>query len=183
MRHVLRLGDPVLRQKAQKVRHIDKSMDRLINEMVEAMHAENGIGLAANQIGVPLRVIVVQLVDDGAEPESGKLYALINPEIVKYSDELVTAEEGCLSVPHYYGEVTRPAEVVVRARDRKGHETKVKAAGLLARAFQHEIDHLDGILFIDRMESLDKLRYIPRRPTDEQGAEKVAADQAEPICA
>ena len=161
IRKIVFLGEPVLRQKAQKVRHVDKSIEKLIDDMAQTMHDANGLGLAANQVGVLQRVVVIELPYDEEDLQSGKLYALINPEIVQASDELVSIEEGCLSIPYYFGAVTRPDVVVVKARDRKWREVKIKATGMLARAVQHEIDHLNGVLFIDRMESMDKLRYVP----------------------
>jgi len=171
IRQIVFVGDPVLRQKAQKVRHIDKSLEKLIDDMTETMHAANGIGLAANQVGVLQRVIVVHLPQDDEDPQPSKLYALINPEIVSTSQEVLSAEEGCLSIPYYYGEVTRAEAVVVKGRDRKGRELKIKADGFLARVIQHEIDHLNGVLFIDRMESMDKLRYVPAKTEAEVEAE------------
>ena len=139
--------------------------------MAQTMHDANGLGLAANQVGVLQRVVVIELPYDEEDPQSGKLYALINPEIVATSNELVSIEEGCLSIPYYFGAVTRPDAVVVKARDRKWREVKVKATGMLARALQHEIDHLNGVLFIDRMDSLDKLRYVPERSEADVEAE------------
>jgi peptide deformylase len=173
VRKIAYVGEPVLRQKAQKVRHGDKSVGKLIDDMVETMHEANGLGLAANQVSVLQRVVVVELPPDEEDPQSGKLFALVNPEIVSFSQDQLIGEEGCLSIPYYYGEVARAESVVVRARDRKWHEVKIKATGMLARAFQHEIDHLNGVLFIDRMESMDKLRYAP--PTEE-GAEAEAGE-------
>jgi peptide deformylase len=163
VRKIVFAGEPVLRQKAQKVRQIDKSVEKLIDDMVDTLHEANGLGLAANQVGVAQRVIIIELPHDEEDPQSGKLYALINPEITSYSQELEANEEGCLSIPYYYGEVTRPEAVVVKGRDRKWREVKIKAQGMLARALQHEVDHLNGVLFIDRMENMEKLRYIPAR--------------------
>ena len=179
VRNIAYVGNPVLRQKAQQIHRLDKSTERLIDDMVETMHAFNGIGLAANQVGVPQRVIVVQLPPDEDDPQSGKLYTLINPEVISYGEELVSTEEGCLSIPYYYGEVTRPDSIVVKGRDRRWREIKVKASGLLARALQHEVDHLNGILFVDRMESMEKLRYVPPRPAEAEG-EQAAEDIALP---
>ena len=171
VRQIRFLGDPVLRQKAQKIHHMDKSIEKLIDDMVDTLHAANGLGLAAPQVGVLQRVIVVEVPHDEEDPQSGKLYALINPEILSPGSELYSSEEGCLSIPYYYGEVVRPDTVVVRARDRKWREVKIKASGLLARAFQHEVDHLNGVLYIDRMDSMDKLRYVPPRSEDEEESE------------
>ncbi len=151
--------DPVLRQKAKKIRTIDGSIKKLIADMVETLHAEPGrAGLAAPQIGVPLRVIVINL------PEEERDIVLINPEIVKKSGErLVT--EGCLSVPGYYGEIKRAQQVTAKGRDENGREVRIKAQGLLAQALEHEIDHLNGRLYLDHVESPEKLRRVEAEET------------------
>jgi peptide deformylase len=144
--------DLVLRQKSKRVRTIDSSVQRLIGNMIETMHSASGVGLAAPQVGVPLRVIVIGL------PEEENI-ALINPEIVRRSGErLVT--EGCLSVPGYFGEIKRAQSVRVKGRDPSGKEIRIKAEELLAQALEHEIDHLNGVLYIDHLESTDKLHKI-----------------------
>ncbi len=145
-------NDSVLRQKARRVSSIDKSVQRLVDDMIETMHHSNGVGLAAPQIGVPLRVIVVQMPDE--EP-----IAIVNPEIVKRSGEREVAE-ACLSVPGYGGEIKRSLSVTVKGLDRQGKALRIKANGLLAQALEHEIDHLDGTLFIDHIESQDKLYRV-----------------------
>ena len=145
-------NDSVLRRKAKRVSSIDKSVHRLIDDMVETMHHSDGVGLAAPQIGVPLRVIVVQMPDE--EP-----IAIINPAIVKRSGEREVSE-ACLSVPGYGGEIKRSVSVTVKGQDRQGKALRIKAAGLLAQALEHEIDHLNGTLFIDHIESQDKLHRI-----------------------
>jgi len=141
-----------LRQKAKKVSRIDSSVQRLIDNMIETMQQANGVGLAAPQIGVPLRLVVLQMPEE--EP-----IALINPEIVKRTGEQEVTE-ACLSVPGYYGEIKRSSEVVVRGKDRRGKAVKIKATGLMAEALEHEIDHLDGKLYIDCVESPDRLHKI-----------------------
>ena len=146
------LPDPVLRQKTKKVSTIDNSIQRLINDMVETMQQVNGVGLAAPQIGVSLRVVVLQM--PGEEP-----VAIINPEIVKRSGEQEVTE-GCLSVPGYAGEIKRSASVTIKGRDQNGKEMRIKADGLLAQALEHELDHLNGILYIDHVESEDRLHKI-----------------------
>jgi len=146
------LPDPVLRQKAKRVPTVDKSVQRLIDDMVETMQQANGVGLAAPQVGVSLRVIVLQV--PGEEP-----IAIVNPEIVKRTGEQEVAE-GCLSFPGYAGEIKRSASVTVKGLDRQGKPTRIKATGLMAEALQHEIDHLNGILYIDHLESQDKLYKI-----------------------
>jgi len=144
--------DSVLRQKAKKVPRIDSSIQRLIDNMIETMKWANGVGLAAPQVGVPLRVIVIQM--PGEEP-----IALINPETVKRTGEQEITE-GCLSVLGYYGEIKRSAEVTVKGKDRQGKAIRIKATGLMAEALEHEIDHLNGVLYIDHIESPEKLHKI-----------------------
>ncbi len=153
--------DRVLRQKAKKIPAIDASIERLINNMIETMQQERGVGLAAPQVGVSLRVIVLQM--PGEEP-----IALINPEIVETAGEQMVTE-GCLSVPGYYGEIRRPAEVVVKGKNRWGKPTRIKASGLMAEALEHEIDHLNGMLYIDHVEDPENLREIdPLLPLEHQ---------------
>ena len=127
------------------------------------MRAAPGIGLAAPQIGVPLRVIVVELpeVEGEKDPQRGKLFVICNPEVVKSWGE-EEGDEGCLSLPGYVGEVKRASRVTVKGQDLKGKKMRVKAHGLLARALQHEIDHLNGMLFTSRLESIDKLRRLEK---------------------
>jgi peptide deformylase len=144
--------DPILRQKSKRVRTIDGSIHKLIENMRETMHAAPGVGLAAPQVGVPLRVIVIGL------PEKED-FALINPQIVKKSGERVV-NEGCLSLPGYVGEIKRAVTVTVKGRDLTGKEVRIKAEELLAQALEHEIDHLNGILYIDQLDSPEKLRKI-----------------------
>jgi peptide deformylase len=145
-------GDSVLRQKAKKVSKIDGSIQRLIDDMIETMQKTNGVGLAAPQVGVALRVVVLQMPDE--EP-----IAIINPEIVKRSGEREVTE-GCLSVPGYYGEIKRSVSVAVKGLDRNGKKIRIKATDLKAQALEHEFDHLDGILYVDHIESQDKLHKI-----------------------
>ena len=144
--------DPILRQRSKRVRNIDGSIHKLIDNMLETMHSAPGVGLAAPQVGVPLRVIVIGI--PGRED-----IALINPQIVRRTGER-TVNEGCLSVPGYIGEVKRAVSVTARGRDQNGKEIRIKADELLAQALEHEIDHLNGVLYIDRLESMDKLHKI-----------------------
>jgi peptide deformylase len=166
---ITRAGDPVLRQKARKCKSFGSSLDALVTEMLDAMHAADGLGLAAPQISVPLRVIVIEmpaeLDEEGNEICPSKLYVYCNPEVVEASGE-EEGQEGCLSVPGYVGQVKRATSVTVKGQDIKGRKIRTKATGLLARAFQHEIDHINGILFIDRVDSPEKLRRI--QPDEEQ---------------
>jgi len=148
------LPDPVLRQKAQRVRVVDASLQRLIDDLIDTMRAHNGVGLAANQVGVLLRVCVIEI------PDEEEVRVLINPEIVEREGERIL-EEGCLSIPGYRGRVRRSVRVKVKALDRQGREIRIKAENnLLAQALEHEIDHLDGILYIDRLASKDALWRI-----------------------
>ena len=171
---ILEAGDPVLRQKAKKVTSFGLSLEALIQDMLESMHAANGLGLAAPQIGVPLRVIVIDMppkVDgEGNETRPGKLYVYCNPEIVKASGE-EEDDEACLSVPGYYGLVKRATHVTVKGQDAKGRKIRTKATGLLSRAFQHEIDHLNGVLYVDRVDAPDKLHHI--EPAEEKESEAI----------
>ena len=144
--------DSVLRQKAKRVPKIDGSIQRLIDDMVETMQQANGVGLAAPQVGVSLRVIVLQM--PGEEP-----MAIINPEIVRHSGEQEVTE-GCLSVPGYFGEIKRPASVTIKGRDRQGKAIRIKGSGLMAEALEHEVDHLNGRLYIDHIQSQDKLHKV-----------------------
>ena len=146
------LPDPVLRQKSKRVRVIDGSVRRLIGDMLETMRSAGGVGLAAPQVGVSLRVIIIGI--PGQEE-----IVLINPEIVRRAGERLV-EEGCLSIPGYIGEIKRAETVKVKGRDQDGEEIRIKANELLAQALEHEIDHLNGVLYIDHLESMDKLRKI-----------------------
>jgi len=141
--------DSVLREKAKKVSRINSSVQRLIDNMIDTMQEANGVGLAAPQVGVSLRVIVVQMPEE--EP-----IALINPEIVKRGGQQ-EATEGCLSIPGYYGEIKRSAEVTVKGKDRRGKAIRIKATGLMTEALEHEIDHLNGVLYIDHVEKAENL--------------------------
>ena len=156
-------GDPVLRTPAKKVKKIDGSIQRLIDDMIVTMHGAHGVGLAAPQVGVSLRVVVIETPDDG-------LLELINPEIVKRSGDRLLWE-GCLSVPGYQAEINRSLQVTVKALDREGREIRLKAVDtLLAHALEHEIDHTNGVLYIDYLTSADEL--IPVRPSiDDREAE------------
>ena len=145
--------DSVLKQKAKKVHTIDRSTRKLIRDMLETIHAEPGrVGLAAPQVGVPLRVIVIGM------PEEEDV-VLINPKIVRRRGERVI-DEGCLSVPGYFGQITRAESVTVKGRDQNSKEVRIKAEGLLAQVLEHEIDHLNGTLYIDHPEVRETLRKI-----------------------
>ncbi|HEY5731363.1 MAG TPA: peptide deformylase [Anaerolineales bacterium] len=153
LRTIVTLPDPVLRRKARPVTKFDKDLQTLIDDMVETMREAPGVGLAAPQIGLSERLLVIEYYereeDEENEEAPKKVWAVINPVIVKASEEKVIGVEGCLSIPGLVGEVERHAEVHVRALNRHGKPMKVKAKGWLARIFQHEIDHLNGVLFPD----------------------------------
>ena len=129
--------DPVLRQKAKRVRNVDASVNRLVRDMMETLKEARGVGLAAPQVGIPLRVIVIQMPEEEA-------FALINPQVVRRKGERLV-NEGCLSIPGYVGEITRSKAVTVKGCDKQGKEIRIKAEELLAQALEHEIDHINGI--------------------------------------
>ena len=144
--------DPVLRQKAKRVTTIDSSISKLVKNMLETMRAASGVGLAGPQVGVPLRVIVIEI------PESEPI-ALINPQITRKSGERII-EEGCLSIPGYVGQVSRAVSVTAKGLDPKGKEVRLKASELLAQALEHEINHLNGILYTDQLTSPDAFHKV-----------------------
>ena len=154
IREIIQPDNPVLRKKAVRVTSFDGKFQKLVDDMVETMIEAPGTGLAAPQVAVSQRVIVVRL-PDGEESkeeygdEAGKLYVVANPEIIKHSRTLVSGVEACLSIPGYFGEVDRYESVVITGLDRYGKPQRIKAKGWQARVFQHEIDHLDGRLYID----------------------------------
>jgi peptide deformylase len=150
IREIVKTPDPVLRRKAHKITTFDKDLQVLIDDMVETMREAPGVGLAAPQVGVSERLIVVEYGDDEDENVPKKLYAVANPEIVQASEEIVEGVEACLSIPQIAGEVERHEKIIVKGYNRHGKPVKIKLEGWLARIFQHEIDHLDGILFTDR---------------------------------
>lgn len=149
---ILEVPDPRLRQKAERVATIDVRIAALLEDMLETMYAAPGIGLAAPQIGVAERIIVL----DVGSKEEPKPIRLINPEILAAEGEVVEAEEGCLSLPNQFAPVKRPGQVTVRYTDETGEEREIEADGLLARCLQHEIDHLDGVLFTDHLSRLKR---------------------------
>ena len=169
-------GDPILRQKAKKVRVIDESVQKLIDDMIETMRDAPGVGLAANQVGVLLRVVVIEIPEeDDRENPTRELYTLINPQIVKRSGER-HLDEGCLSVPGYKATVPRSLSVTVKGLDRTGKEVRIKAENnLLAQALEHELGHIDGELYIDRLESMDQLVKIDTGDEDEDEAPRKTA--------
>jgi peptide deformylase len=145
------LGSPVLRQRAAPVDTVDDAVQRLVDELLETMYAAKGVGLAANQVGIARRVAVVDVGRETPEP-----LVLINPRLVQHSGDTDVAEEGCLSIPEVFGDVERPTGVVLEAQDRDGQAYRLDATGYQARAIQHEIDHLDGILFLDHLSAVKR---------------------------
>jgi peptide deformylase len=154
LRKIVTLPEPVLRRKAHTVTNFDKNLQVTIEDMVETMRDAPGVGLAAPQIGLSERLIVVEYYereeDEDVENAPKKVWALVNPEIIKASEEKLVGVEGCLSIPNLVGEVERHAAIQVKGLNRHGKPVKIKAEGWLARIFQHEIDHLNGVLFTDR---------------------------------
>ncbi len=152
LRKICCLPEAILRQKAKKVPKVDASIRRLIGDMVETMIQAEGVGLAAPQVGISLRVAVLQMPEE--EP-----FAIVNPKVVKRAGERPVME-GCLSVPGYQGEVKRSVSIIVKGLDQQGKEIRIKATGLLAQALEHEIDHLNGMLYVDRIDDESKLYKI-----------------------
>lgn len=157
IRDIITAPDKRLRTVSKPVDVVDDELRALMDDMLETMYAAPGIGLAAIQIGVPLRVIVMDLADKDAEPEPRYF---VNPEVVDPSDELSVYEEGCLSVPEFYDEVERPARCRVKYLDYHGQPQVLEAEGLLATCIQHEMDHLEGVLFIDHLSRLKRDRVL-----------------------
>ena len=152
VRTIIKHPDPVLRRKAKRVSHVDESLNRLIDDMIDTMYQASGAGLAAPQVGVSLKIAVIGIPEE-------EIVVLINPEVVKKSGERLVIE-GCLSIPGYRGEIKRAEKVTVKALDRNGKAFRIKADDLLAEVLEHEIDHLNGVLYIDLLESPDKLEKI-----------------------
>lgn len=149
LREVITIPDPVLRRKARKITDFDDGLQKLIDDMVETMREAPGVGLAAPQVAVSSRLIVVEFGDEEDESVEPRLFVVVNPEIEKLSSETVNGVEGCLSIPNIVGDVDRYESIVVKGQNRRGKPLKIKASGWLARIFQHEIDHLEGVLFTD----------------------------------
>lgn len=163
---IVYVPDPVLRRKAHKVTDFGKEFQTLVDNMIETLREAPGVGLAAPQVGVSERLIVVEYGDDDDETVPKKLFVVANPEIVFKSEEVVKGIEGCLSVPDLIGEVERPVKIEVRGLNRHGKPVKIKVEDWIARIFQHEIDHLDGILFTDRTDLVWQPRDEDEVPAD-----------------
>jgi peptide deformylase len=160
IREIVTVPNEVLRRKARPVTDFGPELQTLIDDMVETMRVAPGVGLAAPQVGISLRVIVIEFGDEEDEELPAKLYMVVNPEIQRQSREQVLGTEGCLSIPGLAGDVQRAEEVTVKGVSRRGQPMKIKASGWLARIFQHEIDHLEGVLFTDRAEQVWKLEEV-----------------------
>lgn len=155
---VLEVPHPILREKAKPVEKVDNRIQTLLDDMLETMYASNGVGLAANQVGLLERIVVIDCAKEGEEPD---ILQMVNPKIISHSDEILCRNEGCLSVPREYADVDRFSVVTVEYLDKNGEKKTRTADGLLGMAIQHELDHLDGILFIDYLSKLkrDKLLH------------------------
>lgn len=175
VREIIQIGNPILREKAQPVESFGPELRELVKDMIETMREAKGVGLAGPQVAERLRVLVVELPEDEDHPLAGKPFALVNPEILEASEQMEEGQEGCLSIPGYVGDVWRHVEITVQGRNEWGKPKKIKAQGYLARVLQHEIDHLDGILYIDRLESEDKLYKLEPVEETEENAENAAA--------
>jgi peptide deformylase len=158
----------VLRTKSRKVQRVTPKLLALAEEMLETMHQANGVGLAAPQVGVPLRLFVVDLPEDEENNQPRQIYILFNPEIVKGKGEQI-GYEGCLSIPGYVGEVARYEQITIKALDENGQMVRIKVEEYLARVFQHEIDHLDGVLYADKL--TDPATFHPVETGEEEEAE------------
>lgn len=155
--------DPILREKAKRIKSFDANLRKLASDMLETMHGNGGVGLAAPQIGLSIRMLVAEYVPDKEEVKEGEhgfKVALCNPEIVKSNDEVAVGLEGCLSLPGWVGDVPRYTSVTVKGQTPEGKEIRIKADHYYARVLQHEIDHLNGIMFTDRIEDIKSLRRI-----------------------
>jgi peptide deformylase len=159
LRPIITLPDPKLRLVSTRIERVDGPLRKLIDDMIETMHDAPGVGLAAIQIAEPIRLVVV---DVARKEEPPNPQAFVNPEVLWSSEDRSTYEEGCLSIPEYYAEVERPASVRARYLDREGEMREILADGLLATVLQHEIDHLDGVLFIDHISKLKRDRVIKK---------------------
>jgi peptide deformylase len=181
LREIITVGDPRLHKRSRPVQKVTPEIRALINDMVETMDAANGVGLAAVQVGEMVPVIVIETPEDEDDPTSGKLFVVINPEIVKMGRETEVGTEGCLSVPGYVGEVERATEVVVRGMDRYGKPFRFRPRGYLARVFQHEIDHCNGVLYTDRLVAPDRIWEVKAGEEEQVEAEHAQRAEVSPV--
>ncbi len=173
---IIKIGDARLRKKSRPIRRFDKNLKKFAEDMVDTMRQADGVGLAAPQVGVNERLIVVEMPEEGfeEEPQAGKLFVVVNPEIVRAKGDPEPGDEGCLSIPGYIGEVMRYPIITVKGQDVNGKNIRIKAYDFLARVFQHEIDHLNGVLFIDHIQDPEKLRRIVHDPDTDEWREEPA---------
>ena len=176
---ILQIGNPILRRRGIRVTRFDRGLARLAEDMVETMREANGVGLAAPQVGVSTRLIVVEMPDNEDYPHPGERWVICNPEVVKESRETEIGQEGCLSVAGYVGMVERPTAVTIKGQDLTGRKMRVKAEDFLARAFLHEIDHLNGVLYVDRAEQ-DTVMTVEQYEEMMQETEEESAPADEP---
>mgnify|MGYP001185292301 CR=1 FL=1 len=172
IRKILTEPDPFLRQKSKEVAEVNDDIRQLMDDMLETMYAAPGIGLAAIQIGVPKRVIVIDLSKEKEGEKKNPMY-FVNPKIISKSNQDETYEEGCLSVPNQFAEIDRPDKCLIKYLDYNGKETELKAEGLLSTCIQHEIDHLEGILFIDYLSKLKKGMIIKKLSKQKKELERI----------
>lgn len=169
-RQIIKMPDPMLRRKAHKIEKFDQALRKLVEDMIYTMREEPGVGLAAPQVNISIRLIVVEYpLDDQVEDAKPTLFVFANPEIIEKSTETEFGIEGCLSVPELLGEVERNTKIVVSGFDQFGKKQKISASGWLARIFQHEIDHINGVLFVDRARKIWK-------PEPEESPEKITLE-------
>ncbi|WP_455481475.1 peptide deformylase [Bartonella sp. B12(2025)] len=173
MKTLVTLPDPILREVSRPVEHVDSTLQKLADNMLETMYNAQGVGLAAIQIGIPLRILVVDVSGNDAQKNP---LVIINPEILWLSDERNIYKEGCLSIPEYYAEIERPKRLCIRYQDREGKQTEIEADHLLATCLQHEIDHLNGCLFIDHISKMKRdmvIRKFKKRTKEKNAKEAI----------
>jgi peptide deformylase len=175
IREIITIGHPTLRQKARKVTKFGPELKQFVDDMIETMRQAPGVGLAAPQVNAAERIVVIETPADEEEGIPAELYAFVNPEIVKTSRETDEGQEGCLSIPGYVGDVERHTWIVVRGQDAYGKPQRIRAYDYLARIFQHEIDHLEGTLFIDHISDPAKIRKVTAADADTRDPEVTEA--------
>lgn len=181
IRKILYANDPRLRQKAKKVKDFGPHLKKLADDMLETMRQANGVGLAGPQIGVMQRIFVAEIPADQEDPNSGQSYVIINPELTDLSEEIEEGQEGCLSIPNWYGLVNRHRSVQIKGKDVRGKNIKLTVDGFLARIFQHEYDHLNGVLFIDHISDKEKLwQVLPGETAEDEETEDKVTTEAVP---
>jgi len=180
IRDIVIVPNKVLKRKSKTVKDFGDDLQTLIDDMVETMREAPGVGLAGPQVNVLQRVITVEFGDEDDEEIPPKLYTVVNPEIVRSSKETVFGIEGCLSIPELVGEVERSVAVTVKAQNRHGQPMKIKASGWLARIFQHEIDHLNGVLFTDRTTTIYRLEDLMQEEA-EAGSSEGGMEKTPPL--